>query len=328
VAPLESTTETGSGTARYAVVVATRNRGKKISALIESVVANVARDFEMVIVDQSTSDETKIAVAPFLADPRIRYVSSELAGTSRARNLGISLTSAPFIVITDDDCIVPVHWLGGLTQPFEDCPRVGVVFCNVDPVPVSTPGYTPHVHFPRNRTISTASMAWSSARRGLSLGAGMAIRRRVVQEVGGFDEVLGPGAIFGAAEDNDLSWRALIRGWWVYQNSEVTVLHDGLRTFDELRSLVERDFYGVGGTIAKYLKSGHWQVATLILSWLVWFGAVLPARDLFNRRLPRGFRRPYMLLRGLVAGLQRPLDPTTLCYRSTDHANGTRLVTG
>src|SRR5688572_26657813 len=198
VATPERTTETGSGGARYAVVVATRNRGKKISALIESVVANVARDFEMVIVDQSTSDETKIAVAPFLADPRIRYVSSELAGTSRARNLGISLTSAPFIVITDDDCIVPVHWLGGLTQPFEDCPRVGVVFCNVDPVPVSTPGYTPHVHFPRNRTISTASMAWSSARRGLSLGAGMAIRRRVVQEVGGFDEVLGPGAIFGA----------------------------------------------------------------------------------------------------------------------------------
>ena len=300
---------------RYAVVVATKDRGAKIVALLESIALSDTDSYELVVVDQSPADDTEKAIAPFLADPRITYVRSNVAGTSRARNRGIAMTTAPYIVITDDDCIVPANWLTEICRPFETHATVGVVFCNVEPVPVTELGVTPQVHFPANRVIMSVRDVWSTSSHGLALGAGMAIRRAMLADVKGFDEVLGPGATFPAAEDNDLAWRGLLRGWWTYHSTDVAVIHDGFRPISELRGLVIRDFFGVGGTAAKYLRARRWQVLRLLLSWIVHFGIVEPTRDVLARRRPRGLRRPYMLLRGVARGLRTPFDPATMCYR-------------
>lgn len=299
---------------RYAVVIATRDRGAKIVPLIESIRANDVEDYEVVIVDQSANDATERSVAPFLVDRRFRYVRSSPVGVSGGRNLGIALTSAPVIAITDDDCVVPKDWLRGITRPFEQYPRVGVVFCSVEPVPVSEPGHTPHIIFRTNRMLSSVMGAWTSSSKHLSLGAGMAVRRAAFDELNGFDELLGAGAKFGAVEDNDLSWRGLLRGWTTFQCADVTVVHDGFRTVEELRHLVTRDFYGVGGAVAKYVQVGQWRVTWFLVAWLLRFGVILPARDVLGGRRPRGFRRPYMLVRGLVDGLRTPLDRTDLLY--------------
>jgi glycosyltransferase involved in cell wall biosynthesis len=295
------------------VVVATRNRGAKITPLLESILQSDVTNFEMVIVDQSTNDDTLRAVQPFLADPRIRYVHTDVAGTSRARNQGFELTSAPIIAISDDDCVVPSDWLVRMAKPFEMHAEVGVVYCNVDPVPVTMAGHTPNIHFTVNRIIP--GMNGLRAGQRLWMGAGMAVRRQMLADVRGFDETLGPGCRFPACEDNDIAWRGLVHGWWTYESTDVSVLHDGFRSLEQLREHVIRDFYGIGGTMAKYLKSGHFRVAAMLLPLLYRFGVIEPARDLLNRRAPRGLRRPYMLLRGLVDGLRTPLDRTTLCYR-------------
>jgi GT2 family glycosyltransferase len=147
------------------------------------------------------------------------------------------------------------------------------------------------------------------------MGAGMAIRRLMLVDVQGFDESLGPGCKFAACEDNDIAFRGLLKGWWVYETTAVAVLHDGFRTLEQLREHATRDFYGIGATIAKYMKKGHFRIAAMVVPLLYRFGLVEPAADVFGRRLPRGFRRPYMLIRGLVDGLRTPLDPVTLCYR-------------
>lgn len=303
-------------TPRYAIVVATRNRGAKIVRLLESILTSVDPRFELVVVDQSGGDATRLAVAPFTRDERVRYVHSGTPGTSRARNLGIALTRAPIIAITDDDCIVPSDWLPRLAEPLAQDPRIGVVFCNVAPFTVDEAGHTPQVHFQRSNTVRSASGAWAHSRKGFALGAGMAIRRSILADVQGFDESLGPGSKFPAAEDNDLAWRALLRGWWLHENADVTVLHDGFRSNTELPELVKRDFYGVGGTIAKYLKTGHMRIVGLLAAWTLQFGVLEPAVDLLEGRRPHGFRRPYMLLRGVADGLCTPLEKETLRYRS------------
>ncbi len=297
-----------------AAIVATRNRGDKIAPLLESIVQSDLDDFELVIVDQSSDDSTEQAVQPFLADDRFTFIRSSQVGLSRARNLAIANTTAEFIAITDDDCIVPPNWLRAITSPMRDDPQVGVVFCTVRPVPVDKIGHTPHIIFDRNRKVTSTRSAWASARGGLCLGAGMAIRRAAFDDVGGFDLMLGPGSKFGAAEDNDLSWRCLLRGWATYQTADVTVMHDGFRDLDELRELVVRDFYGVGGTAMKYLRAGKLAIVAFIVTWLVRFGVVGPARDLLAGRRPQGFRRPLMLVRGLVDGLRTPFDRATIMY--------------
>ena len=144
----------------------------------------------------------------------------------------------------------------------------------------------------------------------------MAVRRLMLEDVRGFDESLGPGGLFPACEDNDIAWRGLVHGWWIAENADVAVRHDGFRSLEQLREHGIRDFYGIGGTLAKYLKSGHFRVAAMFIPLLCRFGVVDPARELLNRRVPRGLRRPYMLVRGLVDGLRTPLDRTTMCYRA------------
>ncbi|MFN0074173.1 MAG: glycosyltransferase family 2 protein [Chloroflexota bacterium] len=309
-----SSSEQISADARFAVIVATRNRGRKIAQLVESIQRSDARDFEFVIVDQSTNDESQLALIPYLADPRIRYVRSSQTGLSCARNLGVALTRAPIIAITDDDCIVPSNWLTGIGRPFEEHPRVGVVFCSVRPVPVQEPGITPQIIFSANRLITNVSDVWTSSRTSLCLGAGMAIRRTMLADVGNFDELLGAGAKFGSSEDNDLSWRGLLRGWFTFQCADVSVLHDGHRNLDEVRGLMARDFYGIGGAVAKHLRAGNWQILRFLKTWLIYFGVTLPGRDVLAGRAPRGVGRPFILLRGVLDGLQIPIDRDGLVY--------------
>lgn len=314
-APLETVDGAACRQSRYAIVVATRDRGAKIVPLIQSIQASEVQDFELVIVDQSSTDATAGAIAPFLADSRIRYVHSCVPGTSRARNAGIALTTAPIIAITDDDCIVPRNWLTEIGRPFDTHPKVGVVFCSVEPVPVDAPGHTPHIIFQANRVVASVADIWAHTDAGLALGAGMAIRRTMMADVYGFDELLGPGARFGAAEDNDLSWRGLLRGWFTYHCAEVSVMHDGFRTLEEVRDLTVRDFYGIGGTSAKYLRAGKWSILSFFLSWLFRFLVVHPLLDLAAGRKPHGLRRPYMLMRGLLDGLRLPVDRRSVMYR-------------
>lgn len=307
------TVDTGS----IAVVVATRDRGARIVPLIESLLASDWNDFELVVVDQSDRDDTAAAVLPFLDDHRLRYVRASTAGLSHGRNEGIALTCAAIIAITDDDCTVPPHWLRSMAKPFHDHTRVGVTFCTVRAVPVDKVGLTPEVVFVENRIIRSAFDAWRRSVGGLSLGAGMAVRRAMVDELGGFDELLGPGARFGACEDNDLSWRGLNAGWWTFQSADVEVLHDGFRDLTELRQLIIRDFFGVGGAVAKYLRRGQISILWFVFGWLIRFGLVGPAQETLAGRKPTGLRRPYMLLRGVFAGLRTPMDNDLPLYRKS-----------
>lgn len=297
-----------------AVIIATRNRPDKIRAAIESVLASELADIEVVVVDQSDDDATEQASQSYLADSRFRYIASDTRGLSRARNVGFSHTTAPLVAITDDDCLVPPDWVGKITEPFAADPAVGLVFGSVVPLEPGKPGATPSIAFERPQTMSKANEAWKLGRGGLCLGASMAVRRTTYDRLGGFDQHLGAGSTFSAAEDNDLSWRCLLSGGRTHVTNAVEVVHDGHRTLDEVRALVNRDFFGVGGALAKYVRTRHPGAIGFLLAWAFKFGVVGPGRDVLARQRPRGFRRPYMMARGLYAGMRAPLNAEHLLF--------------
>ncbi len=86
-----------------AVVMPTHNRARFVGEAIQSVIDQRFTDWEMIIVDDGSVDDTEAAVAPFLADKRIRYMRQANAGHSAARNAGIAVTTAPLIAYLDDD---------------------------------------------------------------------------------------------------------------------------------------------------------------------------------------------------------------------------------
>ena len=76
----------------------TRNRAHSIAQAVSSVMGNSYPDYTLTIIDQSTTNDTELAVAPIAAaDPRVRYVHTDLAGLSRAYNSGIRATDGEIL---------------------------------------------------------------------------------------------------------------------------------------------------------------------------------------------------------------------------------------
>jgi GT2 family glycosyltransferase len=146
------------------------------------------------------------------------------------------------------------------------------------------------------------------------IGAGMAIRCDVVQQMGGFDEVMGPGARFGTADDIEITLRALAFGWHVFETDHITVVHSGYRTWKEYHQLSRTDWYAIGAAYARALKCGYWGALGLILYDLFVRMAWVPLWAFLRGRRPSGFRRPFHLLRGIIDGLLTPVDRKHILY--------------
>ena len=282
---------------------------------------SVGVGLELIVVDQSSSDDTERAVAPLRGDPRLHYIRSSTVGVSRARNIGLLHATNDIVLLTDDDVTVPTDWARNFHAAIEPMSRVAVAFCRVDAADHDgTKGFVPdHVI---ERPLLVKSLLSKSRVRGM--GAGMAVRRKPVLALGGFDPHLGPGAPMRSGEDRDLAARALTAGWWLYQTPAATVVHHGFRTWSEGRDLTRRDWYGIGATYAKLLKCGHIGILVVLAHEVTYIGFLKPAVRSLLRHGSIGFRRPLYFMHGMFDGFRTPVDRrTSLFVRSV----ATRLST-
>ncbi len=79
------------------------NRAAHVGGAIESVLAQTHSEFELVIVDDGSSDGLEQAVGGYLADRRVRLLRRPHRGVSAARNFGLAASSAPLIAYLDSD---------------------------------------------------------------------------------------------------------------------------------------------------------------------------------------------------------------------------------
>ncbi len=291
-------------------VVCTRNRGDRIASTIESILVADHPNFELIVVDQSDADDTEAAVRRF-ADPRLTYIRSLERGLGRARNEGVKHASGHIVVFTDDDVMVPRPWLTVMSQVFLDHARVAVAFCNVTAAPYDTSaGFVPA--YERQGSAEVTTLWGKCGARGI--GAGLAVRRSAVLDLGGFDRLLGAGGEFTSCEDGDIAVRALLAGWHLYETDRVAVVHDGFRTWAEGRELTRRDWYGIGAAYSKPIKALRLGAVIVVLYEGVWRALVLPIVDSVRRLRPAGLKRFWYFWRGFFAGLRTPVDRTTITF--------------
>ena len=88
---------------QISVIIPTYNRADLLPLTIESVMAQTMPDWELIIVDDGSTDETATVLAPFLQDERIRYIRQENAGRSAARNHGARLARGDYFYFLDSD---------------------------------------------------------------------------------------------------------------------------------------------------------------------------------------------------------------------------------
>lgn len=90
------------------VIIPAYNAGAFLPDTLGSVLAQTWQDFEVIVVDDGSKDDTAKVVQPYLADSRMRYISKPNGGVSTARNTGARAATGTYLAFLDaDDLLAP-----------------------------------------------------------------------------------------------------------------------------------------------------------------------------------------------------------------------------
>ena len=115
---------------RVAVIVPAYGVAHLLGEALGSLQAQSLAEWECVVIDDGAPDDVAAAVAPFLADPRIRFIATANHGVSAARNTAIAATAAPLIALLDGDDRFRPDYLATMAALLEADPAIRLATCN------------------------------------------------------------------------------------------------------------------------------------------------------------------------------------------------------
>ncbi|KEF43367.1 MAG: hypothetical protein ER33_01080 [Cyanobium sp. CACIAM 14] len=203
--------------AEISIVLPAYNAGAFLRSTLASVRRQSFRDWQLLVVDDGSTDDTAAIVREIQAeDPRIEVLSVANGGVSRARNLGIGHSRAPLIAFLDADDLWASDCLAVHREHLRQDPDLGVSFGLVE---LLTPGGVP------TGKICRAPRAPLSAAQLLAENltittSNWVVRRRLFEEIGGFDPDL--------RHCEDLEWLLRLRcrsSWRIQAVPRVTTFY-------------------------------------------------------------------------------------------------------
>jgi glycosyltransferase involved in cell wall biosynthesis len=214
------------------VVIPTYNCASYVTATIESVLVQTYRNWEIIVVDDGSTDDTLGALAPY--GDKISYYHQNQSGVPTARNLGIQHARGDLVAFLDADDIWFPEKLSAQVGALLQFPEAGLAFSDMlafDAGGVITDAYIHSLGnwFEKHR-IAAADMAYGWLYRELLYTNDIAtstvlVRKDVLDEVGPMDETLRMG------DDYDLWLRIARDSKFVFVNQKLIkyrVQSDGL----------------------------------------------------------------------------------------------------
>lgn|SRR5690554_122731 len=113
------------------VVIPTFNRADFIREAVESVLAQTYPNFEILVVDDGSTDDTREVLKAYSQEPRLRYFYQENQGQSVARNYALSEARGDFVCFLDSDNRWLPHKLEVSLQAFQENPDVSVIYGDI-----------------------------------------------------------------------------------------------------------------------------------------------------------------------------------------------------
>ncbi len=178
---------------KVSVIIPTYNRARYLAEAVESVLAQTFRDFEVVIVDDGSTDNTRDIAAKFPA--AVRYYHQENEGASSARNAGIERAGGEYLVFLDSDDALLEDALEAGVAFLDRHPGVG--FCYGQLYSMDEDGRLLMTRRLRGAKRSCVRTGKEQVERILFRGditpAAALVRRSCLEEVGGFDTAIPTG---------------------------------------------------------------------------------------------------------------------------------------
>jgi glycosyltransferase involved in cell wall biosynthesis len=172
------------------VIIPALNRAMYVSRAIDSVLAQKYTDYEIIVVDDGSTDDTRKVLAPYL--DTIHYIYEPNRGVSAARNTGIRSAQGEWIAFLDSDD----RWLPTKLQRQMECIRdtgADVCFTRSDPGedylrPIRADGVKTST--PAGHRLAQDPLRLLLLESGGLFVQTMLIERDLLQRIGGFDESL------------------------------------------------------------------------------------------------------------------------------------------
>jgi glycosyltransferase involved in cell wall biosynthesis len=245
------------------IAICTKDRAARLARLLGALDALAPEPtfsrVEIVVVDNASVDaSTREAVGRF---PRMRYVFEPKAGLNFARNAAIAAATGDLLAYLDDDVVIDRDWLNGLAEAWLSRPDAGGFTGLVLPYRLDTDA---QVCFESNGGFGRGfrRLEHRRTRHGAALhpvgagvfgaGCNMTFDRRLLVELGGFDEALDTGAPLPGGGDLDIFYRVLRSGRTMVYGPRYAVFHEHRETIPQLR----RQYWSWGlGMMAFLVKS-------------------------------------------------------------------------
>lgn len=111
------------------VIIPCYNQGVYLPEAVESVLSQSFADFEIVIVNDGSTDAATVSCCNSYDDPRIKVLNTTNQGLASARNNGIESASGTYILPLDADDKIGPAYLADAVEVLEKQPEIGIVYC-------------------------------------------------------------------------------------------------------------------------------------------------------------------------------------------------------
>ena len=112
---------------RVSVIIPTYRHRDFVLATLASVFEQTRNDYEIIVINDGSTDDTKAILEPLIEARRIRYFEQMNRGQSHARNAGLAQARGEFVAFLDDDDLWPANKLDWQVRFLDENPLVGAV---------------------------------------------------------------------------------------------------------------------------------------------------------------------------------------------------------
>ncbi len=222
-----------SNTPLVSIVVPAYNCSKTISKTIESLLSQTAKNLEIIIIDDGSTDETAKCIQSY---DNIFYFYQKNEGPASARNRGAQKSSGDFIFFTDSDCIAKSDWIEEALKRFDD-PQVAVVagsYGIANKESMLARCIHDEIMYRHQKLMGCYPKAFGSYNFG--------VRKKTFELVDGFNQFYR----CASGEDNDLSYKILKTGKKIYfERQSIVYHHHPVRVRKYLREQYRHGFWRV-----------------------------------------------------------------------------------
>ena len=249
----------------FSIIVPVYNRIDEVSDLLESLTHQSNNDFEIVLVEDGSTEPCK-AVADQYADRlNLQYYHKSNEGRSIARNYGIVRANGDYFVFVDSDCVLPPDYIEqlhfSLRNDYSDC------FGGPDAAHESFTDIQKAINYSMTSFLTTGGIRGGKVQleKFVPRTFNMGFSRKVYEKVGGFREMF--------SEDIDMSTRIRLAGFSIKLFRNVSVYHK--RRVDFKKFWRQVHVFGMSRITLKLLYPGSMKAVHTLPALFVIFSIIM-----------------------------------------------------